>query len=223
MWSRVLKRGQVLRLVDLEGGACVAALLYNARQPLERYNMPDTLKAQHVARLTRGYVLYSDMGRILGSIVEDTCGWHDTISGHADAAWTEKRYGRGSYQALRNDWYRNTHDNFLVELGKHGLGKRDIVPNVNFFAKVVVDLEGKMTYVAGSSKAGDAVAMRADSEALVVLSNTPHPLDPSTTYAPGPVALTVERGELAGPDDECRKKRPENARGFELTEDYYAE
>jgi urea carboxylase-associated protein 2 len=223
MWSRVLKRGQVLRLVDLEGGACVAALLYNARQPLERYNMPDTLKAQHVARLTRGYVLYSDMGRILGSIVEDTCGWHDTISGHADAAWTEKRYGRGSYQALRNDWYRNTHDNFLVELGKHGLGKRDIVPNVNFFAKVVVDLEGKMTYVAGSSKAGDAVAMRADSEVLVVLSNTPHPLDPSTTYAPRPVALTVERGALAGPDDECRKKRPENARGFELTEDYYAE
>ena len=223
MWSRVLKRGQVLRLVDLEGGASVAALLYNARQPLERYNMPDTLKAQHVARLTRGYVLYSDMGRILGSIVEDTCGWHDTISGHADAGWTEKRFGRGSYQALRNDWYRNTHDNFLVELGKHGLGKRDIVPNVNFFVKVQADLEGKMTYVAGNSKPGAMVALRADSEVLAVLSNTPHPLDPSTSYASKPVALTVERGELAGPDDECRNKRPENARGFQLTEDYYAE
>lgn len=223
MWSRVLRRGQVLRLVDVEGGASVAALFYNARQPLERYNMPDTLKAQHVARLTRGYVLYSDMGRILCSIVEDTCGWHDTISGHADASWTEKRFGRGSYQALRNDWYRNTRDNFLVELGKHGLGKRDVVPNVNFFVKVVVDPEGNMTYVPGNSKPGSTVSVRADSETLVVLSNTPHPLDPSATYAPKPVALTVERGELAGPDDECRKKRPENARGFELTEDYYAE
>jgi urea carboxylase-associated protein 2 len=218
-----LKRGQVLRLVDVEGGASVAALLYNARQPLERYNMPDTLKAQHIARLTRGYVLYSDMGRILGSIVEDTCGWHDTISGHGDAAWTEARFGKGTYQALRNDWYRNTHDNFLVELGKYGLGKRDIVPNVNFFVKVGVDAAGNMALAPGNSRAGDMVAMRADSEVLVVLSNTPHPLDPNTTYAPKPVALTVERGELAGPDDECRKKRPENARGFELTEDFYAE
>jgi urea carboxylase-associated protein 2 len=223
MWSRVLKRGHVLRLVDVEGGASVAALFYNARFPLERYNMPDTLKAQHIARLTRGYVLYSDMGRILASVVSDSCGWHDTISGHADAAWTEKRYGKGTYQALRNDWYRNTHDNFLVELGKYGLGKRDIVPNVNLFTKVVVAEDGGMTFVPGNSKPGDVVALRADSETLVVLSNTPHPLDPATSYAPRPVELTVERGHVAGPADECWQKRPENARGFELTADYYAE
>src|ERR1700742_3422140 len=139
MWSRVLKRGQSLRLTDLEGGASVAALFYNADDPLERYNMPDTLKAQHIARLTRGYVLFSDMGRILCSVVEDTCGWHDTITGHATAATTRLKFGEGSYQKLRNDFYRNTHDNFLIELGKHGLGKKDLTPNVNFFVKVAVD------------------------------------------------------------------------------------
>ena len=81
-WSRRLARHQRLRLTDVEGRACVSALFYNARDPLERYNMPDTLKAQFTAFLTTGRVLYSDMGRVLCSIVADDCGWHDTISGH---------------------------------------------------------------------------------------------------------------------------------------------
>src|SRR5690348_3951483 len=81
MWSRVFSRGERLALTDVEGGACVAALFFNAKQPLERYNMPDTLKAQHIARLTAGNVIYSDMGRVLFSVVADTAGWHDTITG----------------------------------------------------------------------------------------------------------------------------------------------
>jgi len=85
MWSRVLKRGQVLRITDVEGGGSVAALLFNADRPLERYNMPDTLKAQHIARITTGNVLYSDMGRILCSITGDSVGWHDPIGGCSNA------------------------------------------------------------------------------------------------------------------------------------------
>src|SRR4249920_1816963 len=103
MWSRVVRRGQALRLLDVEGGASVAALFYNAKQPLERYNMADTLKAQHTAFLTSGHVLYSDMGRVLMSLTEDTAGWHDTFTGHLDRAGSEQKFGRGSYQALRND------------------------------------------------------------------------------------------------------------------------
>jgi urea carboxylase-associated protein 2 len=219
-FSRVLRRGQILRLTDLEGGASVAALFYNAEAPLERYNMPDTLKAQHIARLTQGYVLYSDMGRILCSVTEDTCGWHDTVTGHADALFTSERYGEGSYQTLRNDFHRNTHDNFLVELGKHGLGKRDITPNVNFFVKVTAAADGRLAWVDGNSRANSVVALRAELDVLVVLSNTPHPLDPASTYAPKPVSVAIVAGSPGGPDDECRNKRPENVRGFELTEDY---
>jgi hypothetical protein len=133
MWSCVLRRGQRLKLVDLEGGAAVAALFFNADDPSERYNMPDTLKAQHIARLTAGHVLYSDMGRILCSIVADSCGWHDTITGHGTHKHSLAKYGEGSYQRLHNDFHRNTRDNFLIELGKYGLGKRDLVANLNFF------------------------------------------------------------------------------------------
>src|SRR3954467_6445165 len=90
---RVLRRHQTLRLTDVEGGANVATLLYNRDQLIERYNMPDTLKAQHTAFLTKGDVLYSDMGRILCSITEDSCGWHDTVSGISDAASVRAKYG----------------------------------------------------------------------------------------------------------------------------------
>lgn len=221
-WSRVLSPGQRLRLADVEGGASVAALFFNAREPSERYNMPDTLKAQHIARLTQGYVLYSDMGRVLCSIVEDSVGWHDTITGHATREHSLAKYGQGSYQALRNDFYRNTRDNFLIELGKYDLGKRDLVANVNFFVKVVVDEEGRLSWAPEHSKAGGSVELRAEMSTLVVLSNTPHPLDPRPNYAPKPVRLVVRQGLPAGPDDPCRRSRPENERGFRLTELYRA-
>jgi uncharacterized protein len=220
MWSRVIKRGQTLKLTDVEGGASVAALFYNADLLLERYNMPDTLKAQHIARLTSGDVIYSDMGRVLCSVVSDSVGWHDTITGHADARWTEKKYGSGSYQKLRNDFYRNTRDNFLTELAKYGMGKRDIVANVNFFVKVAAGADGALTWTEKHSKAGAHVTLRAGLDTLIVLSNTPHPLDPSPVYAPKPVALEI-RQSLLPLDDHCKKHCAENERGFTLTERYF--
>jgi urea carboxylase-associated protein 2 len=200
----------------------LAALFYNAEEPSERYNMPDTLKAQQIARLTSGFVLYSDMGRVLCSITQDSVGWHDTITGHGTAAHTRAKFGQGTYQELRNDWFRNTRDNFLVELGKHDLGKRDIVANLNFFVKVVVDEQGALIFVSGHSKAGSFVELRAEMNTLVVLSNTPHPLDPSTSYARKAVTLTIRSGAPAAADDPCRLSRPENGRGFLLTESYFA-
>jgi len=221
MWSRVIRRGQALRIVDLEGGASVAGLFYNAKQPLERYNMPDTLKAQHIARLTRGFVLYSDMGRILFSVVDDTAGWHDTITGHMDAEATLERYGESSYQESRNEFHRNTRDNFLVELGKHGLGAKDLVPNVNFFTKIAANEAGELTWQSPAT-AGQRIDLRAEMDVLTILSNTPHPMDPSQSYAPRPVRLLVYQAPPVAKDDPCRVSRPENERGFILTEAYHA-
>src|SRR5262249_29206958 len=97
-WSHVLKRGTSLRLIDVEGGANVGAMFYNWENPTERYNMPDTLKAQHIAHLTRGHVLYSDMGRVLCSITDDSAGWHDPLSGCSNAALVKQKYGEARYQ-----------------------------------------------------------------------------------------------------------------------------
>ena len=101
--------------------------------------MADTLKAQHTAHLTKGFVCYSDMGRVLASVIEDSCGWHDTICGMSNAALVEKKCGRADYQQARNAMHRNATDSMIIELGKWGLGRRDIVPNINFFSKVSAD------------------------------------------------------------------------------------
>ncbi|HEY5959113.1 MAG TPA: urea amidolyase associated protein UAAP1 [Polyangiaceae bacterium] len=220
MWSRTLRRGQRLRITDLEGGAALTALFYNARLLTERYNMPDTLKAQQIARVTRGNALYSDMGRVLCSIVADTVGWHDTITGFGNAALTQRHFGSGRYQELRNGFFRNTRDNLLIELGKYGLGKADISGNVNFFVKVPVDEAGNLSFVTPHSKAMDYVELRADLDVLIVLSNTPHPLDPARTYAPKPVRLQLVAGSPASADDFVRLACPENQRGFTLNDQY---
>jgi len=221
MWSHVLRRHHTLRFIDVEGGANVGLLLYNRDQLLERYNMPDTLKAQHTAFITAGRALYSDMGRILCSVSADTCGWHDTVSGHQDAAGSLQKYGQARYQERRNEYHRNAHDCFLVELGKWGLGKQDLVPNLNLFSKVVADAEGKLQLVPGHSRPGSYVDLRAEMNVLVVLNTCPHPFDPGATYAPKQVKLVLYRSEPPGPDDPTRNSRPENARGFTNTERYF--
>jgi uncharacterized protein len=220
-WSHVLKRGTALRIIDPTGGANVGALFYNWEQPTERYNMPDTLKAQHIARLTRGDVLYSDMGRILCSITGDTVGWHDPLSGCANAALVRAKYGEGRYQEHRNDCHNNPFDSFVIELAKYGLGERDMTAPINFFSKVAVDNAGGMRFVSGHSKPGSFVELRAEMNVLVILNTCQHPMDPKPRYAPRPVELSIHRVAPPAADDVCRISHSENGRGFTLTERYF--
>jgi urea carboxylase-associated protein 2 len=159
-WSGRLRRGSALRLTDCQGGANLSGLFFNAEQPLERYNMPDTLKSQHTAFLTAGHVCQSDMGRVLCSITADSLGWHDTWCGVSDADMVRARYGATNYQHQRNAMHRNGRDNLLIELAKWGLGPRDLVPCVNFFSKVVPDADGALRHVGGHSVAGSYVDLR---------------------------------------------------------------
>jgi hypothetical protein len=218
--SFVLRRGQLLRLTDLEGGANVATLMFNAHEKSERLNLPDSLKCQHTAKLTRGHCLYSDMGRVLAAITTDTAGWSDSIGGVLDAAEVREKYGEGSFQRLRNDCHRNGADNLLVELGKWGLGLSDLLMVLNLFSRVDVDADGTLRFVPGNSRAGDHIELYAPMDTLVVLTALQHPLDPAPRYAPKPVRLAWMR---AGPEvaEHCRTSCAENARGFVNTERLY--
>lgn len=218
MWSSVVPRHHTLRLTDLEGGANVSMLLYNRDLLNERYNMADTLKAQHTAFLTKGYVLYSDMGRVLCSITADSVGWHDAISGMSDLDSVRAQYGDKRYGELRNGMYRNAREQMLIELGKWGLGRRDLAPNLNWFSKVVADDTGELSYVTGHSAPGGYLELRAEMNVLVVLTSCQHVFDPNPVYAPKPVGLSIWKSDPPGPDDACRRSRPENERGFANTE-----
>lgn len=219
--SFVLKRGQLLRITDLEGGANASLLLLNAAEKSERLNLPDSLKCQHTAKLTAGHCLYSDMGRVLAAITADTCGWHDSFGGVLNATEVQEKYGAGSYQELRNGFFRNGVDNLLVEMGKWNLNLQDLLMCLNLFSKVTVDSDGCFHFQPGNSKAGDYIELYAPMDTLVILTALQHPMDPNPVYAPKPLQLSWHKVESDGISVLCRTSRPENARGFHNTERLY--
>jgi urea carboxylase-associated protein 2 len=219
--SFALKRGQLLRITDLEGGANASLLLLNAVEKSERLNLPDSLKCQHTAKLTAGHCLYSDMGRVLAAITADTCGWHDSFGGVLNAAEVAEKYGAGRYQELRNGFFRNGVDNLLVEMGKWNLNLQDLLMNLNLFSKVTVDAHGSFQFAPGNSKAGDYIELYAPMDTLVVLTALQHPMDPDPVYAPKPLQLSWHKVDSDGISVLCRTSRPENGRGFHNTERQY--
>jgi uncharacterized protein len=213
-WSFTLRRGTVLRLIDREGGANVGMLFYNPANLLERYNAPDTLKCQHTFKLTAGHCLYSGMGRIFCSIVEDTASWHDTVCGNSTKAQVAEKWGRKSYQEYRNDWTQNGHDSFLVEAAKYGMGRRDLAANVNWFSKVRTEEDGALVFDETHARAGTHVDLRFEMDTLVLFHTCPHPMNPAAEYPRKGIAVELYRGEPVAEDDFCLNSRPENGRGF---------
>ena len=185
-WAGVVERGGALTIVDLEGRQGVDFLCYNAADTEERYHAPNTLKASRNLRLTAGHVLYSDRARAIFTITADSCGWHDTIAGCCSAPSNAMLYGVEDCPGCR--------ENFLAVLASHGLGWRDIVPNVNFFCTVPVDADGRLAdtvFEEGRSAPGDHVSLRAEMDALAAISNCPQVNNPCTDGNPTPIRVIV--------------------------------
>ncbi|MGE5985569.1 urea amidolyase associated protein UAAP1 [Klebsiella michiganensis] len=212
--SLILRKGQILRMTDIDGGANVSMMMLNPHEKSERLNLPDTLKGQHTARLTAGHCFYSDMGRVLAGIVADSCGWHDPFGGILNADETREKYGAGRYQELRNGFYRNGVDNLLVEMGKWDLGLEDLLMVVNFFSKVTVDEDGRFQFISANSRAGDYVELFAPMDVLMVLTALPHPQDSAAEYAPRPIQLSWYQADDAQAAAEALFTRDENQRAF---------
>lgn len=185
-WSGIVKRSQILRIVDLEGRQAVDFLCYNAADPSERYNAADTMKINASLFIEKGTPLYSDMGNVMFRVIDDTCGHHDTIGGCCSRESNRVRYGVQEGP--------NCRDNFLRALSRHCLGKKDIVANINFFMYVPIGEDGRMAIVDGLSKPGDYVDLRAEMDVLAVLSNCPQMNNPANAYNPTPIEVIVYEG-----------------------------
>ncbi|HET7796190.1 MAG TPA: urea amidolyase associated protein UAAP2 [Rhizobacter sp.] len=186
-WMKRLTRGQVLRIVDLEGNQAVDTLFYNAHEPLERYSLMHTIQAQGRLYLTAGSRLMSSEGRPLMTIVADTCGRHDTLGGACACESNTVRY------ALEKRAMHSCRDSFLLAIAndEQGLHKRDIVSNINFFMNVPVTPEGKLTFEDGISAPGKYVELRAEMDVTVLVSNCPQLNNPCNGYNPTPVRMLV--------------------------------
>ena len=191
-----LRVGEAVRLTTPAGDAAAALVAWSIADPSERLNYADTVKLQWTSRLGKGRVIFSDMGRVMLSIIEDTSGGHDALMG-----------GTGPEAGGRN-----TRDNLILAAGKLGLSPRDIPALITFFAPVSVGADGRFAW-RPTRRAGEFVELRAEMDLIVALSNCRHPLDPDPGV-PGPVDVAVVRASV-GKDDFCRTATSEARRGFE--------
>ena len=184
-WSRLVRRGQTLRIVDTEGQQAVDALLYCAEDPAERYSAQDTMRIRGSPYIELGTQLISNKGRVMARITGDSCGRHDTSAGCCSCESNAVRFG----EATR--YQHACRENFILELSRHGLGKRDIVANLNFFMNVPIDPSGKFTVVDGISAGGSHVDITADLDVLVVISNCPQVNNPCNGFDPTPIRVLI--------------------------------
>jgi urea carboxylase-associated protein 1 len=137
-WSGVVKKGQTIRIVDLEGNQAVDCIMYNPHDPAERYSSSDTIAAQRNIFLNTGTTLMTNEGNPMMTITADTCGRHDTSGGACSSESNTLRYGH---------FTKHQHacvENFVYELGQHNLGKRDMTSNINWFMNVPVESDGAL-------------------------------------------------------------------------------
>jgi urea carboxylase-associated protein 1 len=182
-WGGTVMRGQRLRIIDNEGRQAVDFLCYNLRDREERYSAPNTIKAAGTISLTAGHTLYSDLARPIFKIMEDSYGSHDTIGGCCSAPSNLMLYGVADCPGCR--------ENFLAALAKFDMGRRDVVPNVNFFMRVPVERGGTAAIARGDSPAGSYVELEAAMDAIVAISNCPQINNPANDYNPTPIRVVI--------------------------------
>jgi urea carboxylase-associated protein 1 len=190
-WVKVVKKGQVFRIVDLEGNQAVDTLFYNAHDASERYSATDTVRRQNMLYLTTGSRLYSNFGNIMLTIIADTCGRHDTVGGACSAESNTTRYALEKYpmHSCRDSFlHALAHDPVCKQLN---MSKRDIPSNINFFMNVPVSEEGGLDFADGVSAPGKYVEMQAEMDVVVLISNCPQLNNPCNAYNPTPIRLLV--------------------------------
>jgi len=187
-YLHVVKRGQTIRILDLEGNQAADTLFYNADDPAERYSAIDTIREQGNIYLTAGSKLLSTQCNEMLEIVADTCGRHDTLGGACATESNTVRY------ALEKKCMHACRDSWMLAVAEHeefGIGKRDITHNINFFMNVPVTPEGQLTFEDGISDAGKYVEMKALMNVIVLISNCPQLNNPCNAYNPTPIEVLV--------------------------------
>jgi uncharacterized protein len=180
-WSGVVRGGEIFRIVDAEGQQAVDFICFNAADSSESYDSTVTIRICSRPFLNKGDVLYSNRARPMFTIVDDKIGQHDTVCGCCSAEINFLRYGAKDTPSCRA--------NFVRELSRNGLDSTHLVPNINFFMNIVFDAQGAISFKPPRSEPGDYVDLKAQMDALVVISNCPQILNPANNFNPTPVRL----------------------------------
>jgi uncharacterized protein len=185
-WSGIIRKGQTLRIEDTYGQQAIDTLFYNAHDYAERYSSQDTLRAQGAAYVTTGTAIMSSLGRVMLRVTADSAGRHDTSAGCCSCESNTVRFGH------ETRFQHACRENFVLELARYGMTKRDIVPNLNFFMNVPISPNGAMTVDDGISAAGDYLELLAEMDVLCVISNCPQINNPCNGFDPTPCRVIIK-------------------------------
>lgn len=185
-WSGIVKKGQTIRIEDTFGQQAIDTIFYSASDYSERYSSQDTLRAQGSAYITTGSAVMSSEGRVMLRVTADTSGRHDTSAGCCSCESNTVRFGHDTL------YQHACRENFILELGKYGMTKRDITANINFFMNVPISANGAMTVDDGISAPGDHVEMVAEMDVLCVISNCPQINNPCNGFDPTPIRVVIK-------------------------------
>jgi urea carboxylase-associated protein 1 len=189
-WSSLVRKGQTIRIEDSYGRQAIDTLFYRADNFAERYSNQDTMRMQGAAYVGIGTRIMSNEGNVMLTMTGDSCGRHDTSAGACSCESNTVRFGQAT------KYLHACRDNFLVEVTKHGMSKRDIVPNINFFMNVPIRPNGEMTIVDGISLPGDYVELVAEMDVLCVISNCPQINNPCNGFDPTPIRVLIWDAEV---------------------------
>lgn len=219
-WSGNICKGRLIKFTALGDGANLGMLMYNFRNLSEHYNAPDTIKAQHSFFFKKGHAILSDCGRALASIVEDDLDGHDAVTGYTTRTITDEKYGFTSYQHNGNDFLKSGQENFINELTKNGMSKKDLMPPINFFSKVDADQRGNLIFTENYCPKEASVTIRTEMDVYMILSNTPNPMDDRKTYPSVPVRIEILEAPPIDGLDYCVNYSKYTRRAFENTWEY---
>lgn len=188
-FSTVIRKGQTVRIEDTYGQQAIDTLFYSASDYSERYSSQDTMREQNAAYISTGTRIMSNDGRVMLRMTADSCGRHDTSAGACSCESNTVRFGHGT------KYLHACRDNFVAEVARYGMGKRDVPSNINFFMNVPISPSGAVTIVDGISAPGDYVELKAEMDVLMVISNCPQINNPCNGFDPTPIRVLVWDGE----------------------------
>jgi urea carboxylase-associated protein 1 len=160
-----LRKGQVLRIVDVEGQQVADLICFNLARLDEKLSIVNTINLNKRVFPTVGYLLYSDEARPMMTIIADTCGVHDMLAGACSRFTNERRYG------VKDSL--NCRDNLGEAVKPWGIAWKDVPFNMNVFMNCPIASDGSWSIQVPRSKAGDFIDFRAEMDVLVAFSNCP--------------------------------------------------
>jgi uncharacterized protein YcgI (DUF1989 family) len=180
----LMKKGQVMRIIDVEGQQVADLILYDPNNLKNPSSMNNTVLVNKNYKITKGHAFYSKFGDRMATIIEDTVGTNVVTGGFCNPGLNRQRYGiEGTHTCQAN---------LTASMAKYGFTTADIEEGCwCAFMNVTYEPDGRLEIRAPISKPNDYLDMRADMDILVAFSNCPSEHNPCNGWNPTPLRVII--------------------------------